>query len=118
MCPKSDGLVWAGTTEEPVGFDFAPTVLAKNQIVHSLSRIMPSVSQVVIKTHTACLRPHSADGLPVIGEIPGKSGVYVAGGAGRKGILLGPAIGKAISQIISHGKTDFDIGAFSPLRFI
>ena len=52
---------------------------------------------------TACLRPLTPDGLPVIGSVPGTDGVYVATGGGTKGILLAPAMGQAIADISAPG---------------
>jgi glycine/D-amino acid oxidase-like deaminating enzyme len=67
--------------------------------------------------HTACLRPVTPDWLPIIGQAPGWKNVYLATGAGKKGILLSPAIGKATADLITQGRTDLSIGSCSPARF-
>jgi glycine/D-amino acid oxidase-like deaminating enzyme len=41
----------------------------------------------------------------------------MATGAGRKGILLGPAMGSAIADLIVKGKAPIAIEAFAPGRF-
>ncbi len=114
---KSDGLVWAGTTEEEVGFDERTTVEARDSILASLATVFPPIMDAEIVQQTACLRPLSADGLPIIGPVPGKEGVYVATGAGRKGILLSPAMGKIAADLILTGTTHLDISAMLPERF-
>ena len=43
-------------------------------------------------------------------------GVYVAGGHGMWGIVLGPATGKLLAEQIVTGRTDAAIAAFDPLR--
>jgi glycine oxidase len=114
---KPDGLLWAGTTEEEAGFDEDPTKEARDQIMASLQKMLPSMAGVQIVRQTACLRPLSADGLPVLGEVPGWDGVYVATGAGRSGIVLGPAMGSVTAKLITTGEASIPIGPFEPGRF-
>ena len=114
---KPDGLIWVGTTEERVGFDDRPTPEARESIMKGAVEIMPVLSEARLALQTACLRPVSEDGLPIIGEVPGWEGVYVATGAGRKGILLGPAMAQAISDLVATGHTNLPIEPFSPGRF-
>lgn len=114
---KPDGLIWAGTTEEPVGFDELPTPAAQESILKSTIEILPCLTQARIALQTACLRPVSEDGLPVIGEVPGWEGVYIAGGGGRKGVLLAPAMARATADLVTTGRTGLPIEVFSPGRF-
>ena len=114
---KLDGLVWTGTTEEEAGFDESPTTAARDQIMGSLLKMLPSLADAELVQQTACLRPLSADGLPILGAVPGLEGAFVATGAGRKGILLGPAMGRATADLVLNGKTDMPIEAFAPDRF-
>lgn len=114
---KPDGLLWTGTTEEDVGFDERPTPLARDQIMAQLLKMVPSLSGAQLVTQTACLRPLSADRLLVLGKISGQDRVYIATGGGRQGILLGPAVGRIISDLVTTGSSSIPIGAFSPDRF-
>ena len=114
---KPDGLIWVGTTEEHVGFDDQPTQEARESILKEATRVMPVLSEAEVALQTACLRPVSEDGLPIIGEVPGRDGVYLATGAGRKGILLGPAMARATADLITDGHTNLPIEHFSPRRF-
>ena len=66
---------------------------------------------------TACLRPLASDGLLLLGLVPGLEHVYVATGAGRKGILFGPAMGRAIADLILTGDTPIALEPFGPGRF-
>ncbi|MEE8421755.1 MAG: FAD-dependent oxidoreductase, partial [Dehalococcoidia bacterium] len=67
---------------------------------------------------TACLRPLSADELPMIGRAPGLDGAYLATGHGRQGILMSPPTGQAIADLIVDGATDcIDLDPFDPARF-
>ena len=67
--------------------------------------------------HTVCLRPVTPDWLPIIGKAPGWENVWLNTGAGKKGILLCPAMGKAAADLIVSGSTDVPIQGFDPSRF-
>jgi len=60
-------------------------------------------------------RPVTPDGLPLVGETRAP-GVYVAGGHGMWGVVLGPATGKLLADRIVTGRTDPVIAPFDPLR--
>ncbi|MCS7206667.1 MAG: FAD-binding oxidoreductase [Dehalococcoidia bacterium] len=114
---KPDGLIWVGTTEEDIGFHEAPTPEVRHYLLEEAWRVLPDLGEAQVVLQTACLRPLSADNLPIIGPVPGLRGAYVAGGAGRKGILLCTAMGKAIADLITQGYTDIPIGPFGLERF-
>ncbi|WP_337001908.1 MULTISPECIES: NAD(P)/FAD-dependent oxidoreductase [unclassified Microbacterium] len=60
-------------------------------------------------------RPVTPDGLPVVG--PTRSpGIYVAGGHGMWGLVLGPATGKLLAERIDTGETPAAMAPFDPLR--
>ena len=117
IASKADGLIYAGTTEERVGYDDRPTTEAREHIMGLALDILPFLEGARLALQTACLRPLSADGLPIIGRAPGWDGVYVATGAGRKGILLGPAMGKAVTDLIVRDSTELSVQEFSVGRF-
>jgi glycine oxidase len=114
---KTDGLLWAGTTEEEAGFDEAATPAARDEIGAALVRMLPAMADAQVAYQTACLRPVTSDGLLVLGRVPGLEHVHVATGAGRKGILLGPAMGRAIADLILTGQAPIALEAFDPARF-
>ena len=114
---KPDGLLWTGTTEEEAAFDEGPTSEGRDSVMGSLLNMLPSMADARLVQQTACLRPLSSDGLPVLGPVPGWKGVYLATGAGRKGILLGPAMAMITADLITSGATDIPVDAFDPGRF-
>jgi glycine/D-amino acid oxidase-like deaminating enzyme len=75
------------------------------------------MARAKLALHTACLRPVTPDWLPILGRTPGYENVYLATGAGKKGILLAPAIGKSIADLITSGETSVPIAGFAPDRF-
>ncbi len=60
-------------------------------------------------------RPVTPDGLPIVGASR-TPGVYVAGGHGMWGVVLGPATGKLLARQIVTGEVDPAIAPFNPLR--
>ncbi|GAA3934138.1 FAD-binding oxidoreductase [Microbacterium soli] len=60
-------------------------------------------------------RPVTPDGLPLIGATRAPN-VYVAGGHGMWGIVLGPATGKLLAEQITTGRIDSVLEPFDPLR--
>jgi glycine oxidase len=118
MTKPSDGLIWAGTTEEEAGFDESKTTDARDDIIDSILRMLPSLEEAVVVLQTACLRPVARDNRVVLGTVPTLEGVFLSTGAGRQGIMMGPAMGKVIADLIVHGKTNISIDDYCPERFI
>lgn len=114
---KHDGLIYAGATHEDVGFNEEPTEEGRDRLISNLVTIVPSLAKAELVLQTACLRPFSADGLPIIGEIPGWSGVYLATGHWKKGILLSTVTARIMTDLIVKGFTPIPIEPFAPARF-
>jgi len=114
---KTDGLLWAGTTEEEAGFDEESTLAARDEIGAALLKMLPAMADAQVAQQTACLRPVASDGLLVLGGVPGLDHAYVATGGARKGILYGPAMGQAIADLVLGRDTRVALDAFAPGRF-
>ena len=114
---KPDGLVWCGTTEEHEGFNEQPTPDARDGITLSALRALPYLETATLVKQTACLRPVTADGLPVLGVAPGVEHLTIATGAGRHGIAVGPGMGKAAALLAMGAAPSFDTSRLSPARF-
>lgn len=103
---KPDGFTWAGTTEEHAGFDQQPTAAGREQVMADLLKMAPFLAEAQLVHHTACLRPLSPDGLPIVGRLPGWDNLYVCTGAGRKGILWSTGMGRAVADFLLRGRSD------------
>ena len=114
---KPDGLTWCGTTEEEEGFDESTTSYGTEKVTADALKMVPALEEAELALQTACLRPLSADQLPIIGPVPGWDGVYLCTGAGRKGILLSTIMGTVITELITEGKTRWEISELLPDRF-
>ena len=116
---KPGGVVYTGTTEEDAGFDETPTLEAERAILDWARANSPVIANAEVVERTACLRPLSADNVPIIGAVPGMPGAYLATGHGRKGLLLSLGTGKALAALVIDGASkDVDLAPFSPARFV
>ncbi|MCH2675090.1 MAG: FAD-binding oxidoreductase [Dehalococcoidia bacterium] len=106
VATKSDGLIWAGTTEEESGFDDSINPEGRNSIMEDFLKMIPGMSDAELVQQTACLRPLSGDGLPIVDRVLGWDNLYVSTGAGRKGILWSTGMAHAVSDLIADGKSD------------
>ncbi len=115
---KADGAVWlAATVQEHTGFDVTPSLDARESLVLRGTRMMPELEWQQMLLQTACMRPVTPDGDPILGKVPDKEGLFIASGTGGQGILLAPVIGRAMADLISVGKTEIDIVQFGLERF-
>ena len=114
---KRDGLTYLGSTHEEAGFDDRPTEEGIDYILRGVLTMVPSLLEVELVRRTACLRPLSADGLPIIGKVPGWDNVYLATGHGAQGILLSTVTARIITDLIVKGTTSISIESLAPGRF-
>jgi D-amino-acid dehydrogenase len=64
----------------------------------------------------AGLRPVTADGLPLIGAVRGREGLYVAAGHAMLGVTLAPATAAALAPLVLRGEHVPELVPFDPRR--
>ncbi len=62
-------------------------------------------------------RPCTSDGLPAVGGVSGRDGLFVATGHAMMGMTLGPVTGRALAEIIDGEKPCIDCSMLNPDRF-
>jgi glycine oxidase len=107
---------WLGTTHEEAGFDEQPTPEGLEWLVSTAARSLPCVREARVTEQVAALRPTTPDGLPLLGPVPGREGIFLANGGAWKGMLLCAAAGRAIRDLIVDGGTSLPVEAFAPGR--
>lgn len=117
LVPKPGGFIFAGATVEDVGFRKTTTARALAGLRRMASDLVPALQHAELASSWAGLRPGSADGLPVIGKLPGKDNAYVATGHFRNGILLAPITGALVADMVVTGKMDSRLRPFAAERF-
>lgn len=124
--PRPTGEVYVcGMSKEEEVPDDPAEIKGNPESIAMLKRVAKSVSshlgegEAVVKAEQACFLPCTDDGMPVIGEVPGVKGCYVATGHNCWGILNAPATGAALAELLLHGhSTIVDLKRFSPSRFL
>jgi len=115
LVPRADGRVIAGATEELVGFNPQTTDAGVGSLAVMAAALIPRLSAAPQHSSWAGLRPVSADGLPLLGRLPGWDNIHVAAGHGRNGILLTPLTGRLMA---AHLLQDAALPlALNPARF-
>lgn len=94
-----------GSTREHAGYDKTTALQAITTTVRQACRFFPIMNSVNIIRTVAGFRPASADGSPIVGEIDGRPGIFIAAGHEGDGIALSPITGRAVAEMIC-GKGD------------
>ncbi|GJN24534.1 hypothetical protein PR202_gb12279 [Eleusine coracana subsp. coracana] len=125
--PRPTGEVYVcGMSKDEDAPDDPATITGEPDSIAMLHKIAGRVSSHLrteegakVVAEQACYLPCSTDGLPIIGEMPGVKGCYIATGHSCWGILNAPATGAALAELILDGKAKtVDLEAFSPARFL
>jgi glycine oxidase len=120
LVPRRDGRLLAGSTSESAGFECVVTAGGINRITSNALEIAPEAASLRVADAWAGLRPRAADGLPVVGESAEVERLFYAAGHYRNGILLAPATGEIIADLLTAGTTKLlprGLEVFSPSRF-
>jgi glycine/D-amino acid oxidase-like deaminating enzyme len=119
---RADGTVWvcAISSTPPLPLDPARVTAdagAHARVERMCKILSPVLAEAPIVARQACFRPVTEDGLPLIGQVPGVAGAYVATGHSVWGMLNAPATGEAMSELLLDGAArHVDLGAFAPGR--
>ncbi|XP_022773940.1 putative oxidoreductase C1F5.03c [Durio zibethinus] len=124
--PRPTGEVYlCGMSAEAEVPDDPEQIVGNPESIEMLKRVARNVSshlaegEAQVKAEQACFLPCTDDGVPVIGELPGIKGCFVASGHSCWGILNGPATGAAVAELVLDGRASIvDLSRFSPARFV
>lgn len=96
-----DRLVIGATREDDPELRPFVTMAGVNEVITSALRVAPDLTRARLIESRVGLRPRSADGLPVLGRVPGMSNLYVATGLGHTGLTLGPHSGRVVADLVA-----------------
>lgn len=117
LVPRADGRVLIGATVEKVGFDKQTTDEGLSGLVDAAVEIVPDLSGREIAERWAGLRPYSADGFPILGDLPGYQNAFIATAHYRNGILLAPKTAEIMAQNILRTSRSEHLERYSARRF-
>jgi glycine oxidase len=115
LVPRGAGLVVIGATEERVGFDRRVDPLVIHGLQTRAAELWPPIASAPVVESWSGLRPGTSDGLPLMGSA-GQPHCWVASGHFRNGILLAPATGRIVGQLIEGSLPTVSLAAFVPGR--
>ena len=89
-----------------------------DRLVAAMNVVSSDLRNARVNHKQACHLPTAPDGVPVVGAVPGRRGAFVGTGHGCWGILLGPATGEALANLVATGDAKtVDLRSFDPARF-
>ena len=92
-----------------------PKVLAG--IAGCLTSLFPRLAGVKVVRAWAGIMGFTADGLPLIGDLPSHPGLTLAAGFNGGGFSWGPITGTIVADLVNGRTPRFDIAPFRPDRF-
>lgn len=116
VVPRRDGTLWMGTTLEERGFVNAPRAGALREIIANATAFLPAIAELAFLRAHAGLRPGTPDGLPIVGP-SGSTGVALATGHGREGIMHAPLTAELVAEGLESGRWPEELEPFAPSRF-
>lgn len=115
VTPMEQGLRVAGTVEI-AGLDAPPDERRAKALLANVRTMFPDVNTDGHRFWMG-FRPSTPDSLPILGEVAGRPGLFLAVGHGHFGMTGGPPSGRLLSQLINHRPTAFNPAAYGPQRF-
>jgi glycine oxidase len=115
MVPRGGGQIVIGATVEQAGFDRRVDSLVVEALHGLAAKLWPPIASATVVESWSGLRPGTRDGLPLIGSA-GQPHCWVATGHFRSGILLAPATGLIVRQLLQGSTPAASLAAFVPGR--
>jgi glycine oxidase len=117
LVPRGAGLIAIGATVERVGFDRRVEPAVVERLRAQAAELWPPMASAAVVESWSGLRPGTSDGLPLIGSA-GAPNCWIATGHFRNGILLAPATGLVVRQLLEGSAPAVSLDAFLPGRLM
>jgi glycine oxidase len=102
LVPRRDGTLVVGATVEERGFDLTVRIGAVSDLLDDARQLVPALEEYELIDTTAGLRPGSPDNAPIVGHTD-VTGLVMATGHYRNGILLAPVTAYEVNRILAAG---------------
>jgi glycine oxidase len=100
VMPRKNGELIIGATMIANDWNEKPTLGGMEKLIDKAKSMLPAVTDMKINSFWAGLRPQTFDQKPFIGKHPEQDRILFATGHSRNGILLAPATGEMIRNLI------------------
>lgn len=102
VVPFDGGRVAVGATrEDGTGFDARVTAAGQLQVLEDALSIAPGLADATLLETRVGLRPVSDTGAPIVGEVAGRPGLFLATGYGAGGLTMAPLLGDLLARRIA-----------------
>jgi FAD-dependent oxidoreductase domain-containing protein 1 len=119
---ETGGLLLLGKSmdDDPVGFDFTWDDKRFTEILWpELAEFVPAFDTLKLMRGWAGLYAvNRLDGNAILGEWPGKKGLFLANGFSGHGLQQAPAAGRYLTELLTGVKPTLDLSLFSPERIL
>lgn len=106
IVPRNDGRLVIGATMVDNEWNENPSLGGIEALIQKAKKMLPTIADMKIDSFWAGLRPRTLDHKPFIGIHPEDPQILFATGHFRNGILLAPATGKLIRDLILQNKVE------------
>jgi glycine oxidase len=100
IVPRNNNELIIGATKVEKDWTTEPTLGGIQAVTEKARQMLPAIDAMPFRRSWAGLRPQTFDRNPLIGEHPEMKGLFIAAGHQRNGILLAPATGKMIADLL------------------
>lgn len=116
LVPRRHGELVVGATMEEAGFDTTVRAGAVHDLLRAAIDLLPAAGELPLVEALARSRPATPDNAPVLGGTP-ESGIVLATGHHRNGMLLAPVTADALLAVLEGGPLPAVAAPFTLERF-
>lgn len=109
------GTIVFGATREAGVTDVGTTAAGTREVLAWAVKLVPALAHARLIRSWAGIRPVPPDGYPIIGPVDGVERLLLS--AMHRGVSLAPVIGEIMTQLITQGRTNYDIEPYLLSRF-
>ncbi|MQA02609.1 MAG: glycine oxidase ThiO [Streptosporangiales bacterium] len=114
LVPRASGELVLGATQYEAGFDQDVTAGGVHDLLRDAEEVLPGIAEFAVVECVAGFRAGSPDNLPLIGWLD--TGVLVAAGHHRNGLLTAPLTGAAVLALARGEQPPDPVRAADPAR--
>ncbi|MEY3458481.1 MAG: Hydrogen cyanide synthase subunit HcnC precursor [Planctomycetota bacterium] len=117
LVPRGDGLLLVGSTEEHLGFAKGNTAEGVGGLLEFAFGLVPALRGAELVRCWSGLRPGTADGLPLLGRVPGFLNLFVAAGHFRSGLQMSAGTGRIMADLLQDREPLVSLAGLQVDRF-
>jgi glycine/D-amino acid oxidase-like deaminating enzyme len=113
-------MAWS-TDDDPVGFDFTPAPRSRfyDVIWPELATTLPAFDRLeVIRSWSGLYAQNRLDANAIVGEWPGRPGLFLATGFSGHGFQQCHAVGRHLAELVLGSETSLDLSRLGPRRIV